>query len=56
MDGDPKAVTPLTATFLPFINVGKTNGVRTLQMTVAMTTKQICIGAKGEINLRNNFV
>ncbi len=46
-------IIPLTATFLPFINVGKTNGIRTLQMTVAMTTKEICIGAKGEINLEN---
>jgi hypothetical protein len=43
----------LTATFLPFINVGQTNGIRSFQMTVAMTTKEICIGAKGEINLQN---
>jgi hypothetical protein len=53
LEGSPKAVLPLTATFLPFINVGQTNGIRTLQMTVAMTTKEICIGAKGEINLQN---
>ena len=53
LDAAAKEITPLTGTFLPFINVGKTNGIRTLQMTVAMTTKEICIGAKGEINLEN---
>ena len=52
LDPEPR-IAPLTGTFLPFINVGKTNGIRTLQMTVAMTTREICIGAKGEINLQN---
>jgi hypothetical protein len=54
LDAEGGAILPLTATFLPFINVGETNGIRTLQMTVAMTTKEICVGAKGEINLEND--
>ena len=54
LDAEGGAILPLTATFLPFINVGETNGIRTLQMAVAMTTKEICIGAKGEINLEND--
>ncbi|MBI2926530.1 MAG: hypothetical protein HYY24_12615 [Verrucomicrobia bacterium] len=48
-----KTIVPLTASFLPFINAAQTGGIRTLQMSVAMTTKQICIAAKGEINLEN---
>jgi hypothetical protein len=44
--------TPLTRSFFPFINNAKT-GIRTYQMTVAMTTKQICVAAKGEINYEN---
>lgn len=48
-----KAFTPLTASFLPFINAAKTGGIRTLQMSPAITTKQILISAKGEINLQN---
>lgn len=47
-----KSITALTKSFLPFVNAGKT-GIRTLQMSVAMTTKEICIAAKGEINLQN---
>ncbi|HNQ87865.1 MAG TPA: hypothetical protein PKM73_04445 [Verrucomicrobiota bacterium] len=48
-----KTITPLTASFLPFINAAKTGGIRSVQMSVAMTTRQICIAAKGEINLNN---
>lgn len=45
--------TAVTPSFFPFLNVNPTNGIRSLQMSVAMTTKQICIAAKGEINLEN---
>ncbi len=49
---DGTKFTPLTRSFFPFINNAKT-GIRTYQMTVAMTTKQICVAAKGEINYEN---
>ena len=52
-DGTAKKFTPLTKSFFPFVNVNPTNAIRTLQMSVAMTTKQICVAAKGEINLQN---
>ena len=51
-DAATKKFTPITSSFFPFVNVA-TNTIRTLQMSVAMTTKQICIAAKGEINLQN---
>ncbi len=51
-DGTAKKFTPLTSSFFPFVNVA-TNTIRTLQMSVAMTTRQICVAAKGEINLQN---
>jgi len=44
--------TTLTRSFFPFVNTA-TNDIRSLQMSVAMTTKQICIAAKGEINYEN---
>jgi hypothetical protein len=47
------AITPLTKSFLAFVNTAKTGGIHTLGMSVAMTTRQICIAAKGEINLLN---
>lgn len=49
---DGTKFTPLTASFFPFINAA-TNDIRTLQMNLAMTTRQICVAAKGEINLAN---
>ncbi len=49
---DGTKFTPLTSSFFPFINAA-TNDIRSLQMTVAMTTRQICVAAKGEINLAN---
>lgn len=52
-DGAAKKFTPLTASFFPFINTG-TNDIRSIGMSVAMTTRQICIAAKGEINYANN--
>jgi hypothetical protein len=51
-DAAGKKFTPLTASFFPFINTA-TNDIRSLQMSVAMTTKQICVAAKGEINYAN---
>jgi hypothetical protein len=44
--------TPLTPSFFAFVN-NATNDIRSLGMTVAMTTKQICVAAKGEINYGN---
>lgn len=52
-DGAAKTFTPLTASFFPFIN-SATNDIRSIGMSVAMTTRQICIAAKGEINYANN--
>ncbi len=51
-DGTAKKFTPLTTSFFPFVNT-YTNDIRSYQMSVAMTTKQICVAAKGEINLQN---
>jgi hypothetical protein len=51
-DGAAKKFTPLTPSFFPFVNTG-TNDIRSLQMSVAMTTRQICVAAKGEINYEN---
>ena len=48
-----KSFSTLTRSFFPFINSAQSGGIRSLQMSVAMTTKQICIAAKGEINLQN---
>ncbi len=53
IDGAAKTVTPLTASFLPFVNQSPVGGIRSIGMSVAMTTKQILIAAKGEINLEN---
>jgi hypothetical protein len=52
LDAAAKKITPLTSSFFPFINHA-TNSIRTLQMSVAMTTKQICVAAKGEISYEN---
>ena len=46
-------LTALTPSFLVFVNAAKTGDIRSVGMTVAMTTKQICVAAKGEINLQN---
>ena len=53
LDEASKSIKALTASFLPFINNSTVGGIRTLQMSLAMTTKQILIAAKGEINLAN---
>ena len=52
-NGDAMKFTALTPSFFPFVNAAKTQGIHTFQMSVATTTKQICIAAKGEINLQN---
>ncbi len=49
---DGTKFTSLTRSFFPFINTA-TNDIRSLQMSVAMTTRQICVAAKGEINYAN---
>jgi hypothetical protein len=49
-----KTITPLTGSFFPFINAATNDTIRSFQMSVAMTTRQICVAAKGEINLLNN--
>jgi hypothetical protein len=51
-DGTAKKFTPLTKSFLPFVNNG-TNTINTLGMSVTMTTKQIGVAAEGQINLQN---
>lgn len=52
LNGATKTITPLTSSFFPFINHA-TNDIRAIQMSLAMTTKQILIAAKGEINTDN---
>jgi hypothetical protein len=52
-DPSTKTITPLTESFLPFININPTNGITSSTMNVSMTTKQILIAAKGSINVNN---
>ena len=52
-DTTAKTIKPLTASFLPFVNAAPQGGIRSVGMSVAMTTKQILVAAKGEINLSN---
>jgi hypothetical protein len=49
LNGATKTITALTPSFFAFVNYA-TNDIRTLQMSLAMTTKQILVAAKGEIN------
>jgi hypothetical protein len=51
-DETAKKITPLTSSFFPFINTA-TNNIRSVTMSAAMTTRQICIAAKGEISYEN---
>lgn len=53
---DGTNVTYLTASFFPFINHDEVgiNGFETVEPSVAMTTREICISAKGTINSTNN--
>lgn len=46
----------LTGSFFPFVNYGPfvtENFIRTFRPSVAMTTRQICVAAKGSINMQN---
>ncbi len=52
-DGVKKSFKALTPSFFPFVNTA-TNAIRTLQMSIATTTKEILIAAKGEISYGNN--
>lgn len=51
-DGAAKQFKGLTSSFLPFINNGEV-AYRTIRPTVSMTTKEILVAAKGEINMAN---
>ena len=55
---DGTNITSLTHSFFPFVNYesGPTNilGLKTFGPNVSMTTRQICIAAKGSINSTNN--
>ena len=51
-DAAGKKVTPLTASFFPFVNTA-TNDIHSIQASVAMTTRQILVAGKGEINYDN---
>jgi hypothetical protein len=57
---DGTRVTYLTKSFFPFVNFeNDTNalrGLETFHPSVAMTTREICIAAKGQINSTNNPV
>lgn len=53
LNGDTMTISALTPSFLAFVNAAKTGDIRSVGMSVAMTTKQICVAAKGEINLEN---
>lgn len=52
-DGAAKSFTALTPSFFAFVNHGQT-GFRTFRPSVAMTTKEILVAAKGEINSKND--
>lgn len=53
LDGAAKTITAITPSFFAFINTSTGDTIRSVGMSVAMTTKQICIAAKGEINRDN---
>ena len=52
-DSENKSFSSLTPSFFAFTNQAA-SGIRTIRPTVAMTTKEILIAAKGEINRANN--
>jgi hypothetical protein len=57
-DAATRTVRFLTPSFFTFLNKGNATdepaGFRTFRPSVAMTTRQICVAAKGEINSTNN--
>jgi hypothetical protein len=52
-DAESKSISYLTPSLFAFTNQAA-SGIRTIRPTVAMTTKEILIAAKGEINKANN--
>ena len=48
-----KTLSYLTGSFYPFVNFG-TNNITTFRPSVAVTTRQICVAAKGSVNSQNN--
>lgn len=53
-DDNAKTLTHLTPSFIPFLNTTDNATHRTLRVNVSMTTKQLLVAAKGEINSQNN--
>ncbi len=54
-DEENEEFTYLTASFFPFVNFTDAAGdIRTIRASPSMTTRQICIAAKGEINTDND--
>src|SRR5262245_3838508 len=55
-NGNTKTFSYLTPSFYPFVNfdTAETALIRSQRPSVSMTTRQICIAAKGEINSTNN--
>jgi len=52
-DAESKSISYLTPSLFAFTNQAA-SGIRTIRPTVAMTTKEILIAAKGEVNRTNN--
>ncbi len=53
-NGASKTFKYLTKSFFAFVNNAPSGGLRATTLNVSMTTRQICIAAKGEINSTNN--
>ncbi len=53
-DAASKTISPLTRSFWVFVNTSATGNILSHTMNVSMTTKQICVAAKGDINLQDN--
>ncbi|HOJ59271.1 MAG TPA: hypothetical protein PK878_03215 [bacterium] len=53
-DDNTKTLTHLTPSFIPFLNTSDNPTHRTIRVNVSMTTKQLLVAAKGEINSQNN--
>ena len=56
LNSTTKKFSYLTHSFFPFVNYGPfvtENFIRTFRPSVAMTTRQICVAAKGSINTQN---
>ncbi len=53
-DATSKTISPLTHSFWVFMNTSPTGNILSHTMNVSMTTKQICVAAKGDINLQDD--